>query len=129
MKSKADKLLLGVIVAASFALIVFVRHYGRRDPADNEAWYMGMFALAFMAGLLSPGRPWRWGIATVVPHYVLIFHPQVSNLWPLARIFMSLLIAPTTLLAWSGSNLRRLIVRWCGERQAESPALDEAGKE
>lgn len=125
MKSKGDKLLLAGIVVASLALMVFVKLHGRRDPTDNEAWYMGMFALAFSAGLLSPGRPWRWGVATVVPHYAMIFIPQVSNLWPLALIFMSFLVIPTTLLAWGGSNLRRLIRAGVGAKPAEPPVGDE----
>lgn len=128
VKTKGDKLLLAVIVAASVALMVFIRHHGRRDPTDNETWYLGMFTLAFAAGLLSPGRPWRWGVATVVPHYVLIFYPEVSNLWPLAMIFMSVLAIPTTLLAWSGSSLRRSIVRWFGVKPVEPPVLDGADR-
>jgi hypothetical protein len=125
MKDLRDKLLLAVLLAASLAAAVLIQKYGaHRDPADNGSWYLAMFGLAWIAGLVSPGRPWRWGIAVVVPQWWFVFYPEVSNLWPLAIAFMSILMLPAWLCAWIGAKLRCKFDTLTGRTPPEPPRLE-----
>ena len=129
MKSLRDKLLLVFVCAASLTAAVLIQKYGRhRDPADNGSWYLAVFGLAFAAGLISPPKPWRWGIAVVVPQWILVFYPEVSNLWPMAIVFMSFLMLPGWLCAWIGAKLRTKFDEMTGRAPAEPPVIESGSK-
>lgn len=124
MKNLRDKLLLVFVIVAGLVAAVLVRKYGgHRDPADSGSWYLAMFGLAFLAGLISPLKPWRWGIAVVVPQWLSIFYPEVSNLWPMAIAFMSILMLPSWLCAWVGAKLRNKFDEMTGRTPEEPPAI------
>lgn len=101
-----SKRLLAVAVMSALVAI-FVVLSGQRDPTDSAHWYLGLFCTAFIAGLLLPLRPWRGGVAVLLPQLLLPFVPQPSNLWPLSLIFLALLLLPLTLVACLGAWIRR----------------------
>lgn len=94
-----------VILSALVSEVTFF--VGQKDPADSFFWYLGLFVLAVMAGRLNPVRPWRWGVAVILPQSLLSFFPEPSNLWPLGLLFLCILALPLILAAKLGALLWR----------------------
>ncbi|HET7537769.1 MAG TPA: hypothetical protein VFJ90_15025 [Candidatus Didemnitutus sp.] len=129
MKNLRDKILAVLIVGASLASVVVIKKYGgHRDPTDNGSWYLTLFGLAFVAGLVSPLQPWRWGMAVVAPQWLNAFYPEVSNLWPLAIVFMSILVLPCWLCAWVAAKIRLKFDELTGRLPPEPPVIETSAK-
>ena len=85
---------------------------GRKEAWDSEYFStLGLPVMALVSGLagyLRPGRPWVWGIATVILQPIALYRGgDLGPFGPLGLVFFGIFAVALTVCAMLGSFLRR----------------------
>jgi hypothetical protein len=108
---KRDHWLYLLAVAAGAAVWIAVSAAsGRREAWDSSLYFsLGVpviCVLSLVLALLSPARPWRWGVLPLAGQFVAMLVSQgPGNLLPLGVIVFGVLSLPSVATAWLGAWL------------------------
>ena len=87
---------------------------GKEEAWDSKYYFVYglplMIGISGILGYAMPIRPWRWGVAMVVPQ-ILYNVPGIftSNLFPLGIFCFVIFAIPCISLSYLGANLRRRV--------------------
>lgn len=98
-----------IAISAGIILSIFNFATGAHDVLDTPAYILSTIASGIM-GYYFTHRAWRWPLVIFFTQLVVhsIFKGEISNLWPIAIIFMPFLCLPAVALAlvtaWASKN-------------------------
>ena len=108
-------LLLGMTSIGLWILISWIT--GAKEAWDSKYYFLyGLSSMMIISGLLgfiTPVRPWRWGVALVVPQMLYVVFTNIgANLMPLGVILFVVFLTWCILCSYLGRVCRRAVARW-----------------